>query len=135
MAGVLAHARESRQAVGGRRADQAALAPGAHPYEDARDVELRHERLLELRVAMAAGQRLLHPARHQASHLAGDERSRYRDVEQFHGLYRVPAAAAGCAEPVESAIGYPERSIEHDTRLDCRSVRRQLRHLRWDLVV
>ena len=49
LAGVLADAREHRQAVGGGRPDPAAQPRGRHAHEDAGHVELRHERVVELR--------------------------------------------------------------------------------------
>ena len=99
LAGVLADAREHRQAVGGRRADPAEHPPGRHAHEDAGDVDVRDQRLVELRSELAARPRLLRVGGHQAGDLSGDRRSRRRDVER-HG--RIRSAAAHAAERGES---------------------------------
>ena len=95
LARVLADAREHRQAVGGRRPDQAGAPRRRHAHEDAGDVDVRDQRLVELRAELAARSRLLRVGADQAGDLPGDRGPRRRDVERHR---RVRSAAADAAE-------------------------------------
>ena len=89
VARVLADARQRRSPVGGGRPDQAPRAPGADPHEDAGDVALRHQRLVELRRELAARSQLLRAGRQQARDLPGHGGPVRHDVERQRRLRRL----------------------------------------------
>ena len=135
MARVLDYARESRQAVGGRRAHETADSRRSHAYEDARDVQLRHECVLEPRRGLAARRRLLCFGGDQADHLSGAQEPFPDDVDQYVRVHRLRASAARRAQPGQPAVGRGQCRHQYVARVEHRDVRRQLRRLPWHLAV
>ena len=101
----------------------------AHPHEDAGHVDLRHQRVVELRLGVAARRRLLHRGFGQAGDLQGGQGSRHGDVERHRRVRAVPASATRFADARLAGRQFHWR-IDHDRAgVEHRAVRGELRRL------
>ena len=106
-----------------------ALHARRHAHEDAGDVDLRDQRLVELRAELAARSRLLRVGGDQAGDLPGDRGPRRHDVERHGGLRAAAADAAERGRPGEPGVGRDRRRADHVARVEHRGVGGQLRRL------